>query len=207
MGDDDNNHNEIQANIIEKNIEEVDNIKNKLSNKLSDAKLIETRLKEAEQAYDDATTEEEKEEKEGIYLQVLQRYNNVYNEFNILQEEHKNLIIELQKNISLYKNMSDNPIYKKIEANINEYLDYMKKAEEGQAGGKKKSKGKSKKVSKKPVVSQKKQSEYKEILGKKMKIYKMPDSRKEYVKYKGELLHIADYKNLMKQKATAKSKK
>ena len=38
-----------------------------------------------------------------------------------------------------------------------------------------------------------------------MKIYKMPDSRKEYVKYKGELLHISDYKDLMKQKANAKT--
>ena len=73
-------------------------------------------------------------------------------------------------------------------------------------GGKRKSKGKSKKVAKKPVVSQKKQSIYKEILGKQMKIYKMPDSRKEYVKYKGELLHISDYKSLMKQKAIAKTK-
>lgn len=78
--------------------------------------------------------------------------------------------------------------------------------EAGRGGGKRKSKGNSKKVAKKPVVSQKKQSECKEILGKKMKIYKMPDSRKEYVKYKGELLHIADYKNLMKQKAIAKTK-
>ena len=34
----------------------------------------------------------------------------------------------------------------------------------------------------------------------------MPDSRKEYVKYKGELLHISDYKDLMKQKAIAKTK-
>jgi hypothetical protein len=34
----------------------------------------------------------------------------------------------------------------------------------------------------------------------------MPDSRKEYVKYKGELLHISDYKDLMKQKAKAKEK-
>ena len=73
-------------------------------------------------------------------------------------------------------------------------------------GGKRKSKGKSKKVAKKPVVSQKKQSIYKEILGKQMKIYKMPDSRKEYVKYKGELLRISDYKDLMKQKAIAKTK-
>ena len=61
-------------------------------------------------------------------------------------------------------------------------------------------------MSKKPVVSQKKKSIYKEIFGKQMKIYKMPDSRKEYVKYKGELLHISDYKNLMKQKAIAKTK-
>ena len=73
-------------------------------------------------------------------------------------------------------------------------------------GGKRKTKGKSKKVAKKPVVSQKKQSIYKEILGKQMKIYKMPDSRKEYVKYKGDLLHISDYKDLMKQKAMVKTK-
>ena len=79
--------------------------------------------------------------------------------------------------------------------------------EDVQAGGKRKSKDKSKKVSKKPVVSQKKQSIYKEILGKQMKIYKMPDSRKEYVKYKGDLHLITDYKSLiMKQKAMAKPK-
>ena len=81
-----------------------------------------------------------------------------------------------------------------------------KEEEGGKGGGKRKSKGNSKKVSKKPVISQKKQSIYKEILGKQMKIYKMPDSRKEYVKYKGELLHISDYKDLMKQKAIAKTK-
>ena len=81
-----------------------------------------------------------------------------------------------------------------------------KEYEEDQRGGKRKSKANSKKVAKKPVVSQKKQSIYKEILGKQMKIYKMPDSRKEYVKYKGELLHISYYKDLMKQKAIAKTK-
>ena len=73
-------------------------------------------------------------------------------------------------------------------------------------GGKRKSKGKSNKVAKKPVVSQKKQSVYKEIFGKQMKIYKMPDSRKEYVKYKGELHPISEYKSLMKQKTMAKPK-
>jgi hypothetical protein len=74
------------------------------------------------------------------------------------------------------------------------------------SGGKRKSKGKSNKVAKKPAVSQKKQSVYKEIFGKKMKIYKMPDSRKEYVRYKGELHPISEYKSLMKQKALVKPK-
>ncbi len=78
-------------------------------------------------------------------------------------------------------------------------------AAEAEGGGKRKLKSKSKKVVKKPAVSQKKQSIYKEILGKQMKIYKIPDSRKEYVKYKGELHLIADYKDLMKQIAIAKT--
>ena len=79
-------------------------------------------------------------------------------------------------------------------------------SEKESQGGKRISKGKSNKVAKKPVVSQKKQSVYKEIFGKQMKIYKMPDSRKEYVKYKGELHPISEYKSLMKQKALAKPK-
>ena len=99
----------------------------------------------------------------------------------------------------------------KLKSDIDREVTYLAQQEEagqaaGQAGGKRKSKGNSKKVAKKPVVSQKKESIYKEILGKQMKIYKMPDSRKEYVKYKGELLHISDYKDLMKQKANAKPK-
>ena len=79
-------------------------------------------------------------------------------------------------------------------------------SEKESQGGKRISKGKSNKVAKKPVVSQTKQSVYKEIFGKQMKIYKMPDSRKEYVKYKGELHPISEYKSLMKQKAMAKPK-
>ena len=98
-------------------------------------------------------------------------------------------------------------------SNINKIIFYDKKMSETYdinikaRGGKRKSKSKKNNVSKKPVVSQKKQSEYKEIFGKQMKIYKMPDSRKQYVRYKGELHSISDYKNLMKQKAAAKAKK
>jgi hypothetical protein len=98
-------------------------------------------------------------------------------------------------------------LYDAINKTINETGEAGAAAEAAaEGGGKRKSKGNSKKVAKKPVVSQKKQSIYKEIFGKQMKIYKMPDSRKEYVKYKGELLHISDYKDLMKQKAMVKTK-
>jgi hypothetical protein len=98
-------------------------------------------------------------------------------------------------------------LYDAINKTINETGEAGAAAEAAaEGGGKRKSKGKSKKVANKPVVSQKKQSIYKEIFGKQMKIYKMPDSRKEYVKYKGELLHISDYKDLMKQKAMVKTK-
>ena len=86
------------------------------------------------------------------------------------------------------------------------YNAVLEEVHNGKLGGKRISKGKSNKVAKKPVVSQTKQSVYKEIFGKQMKIYKMPDSRKEYVKYKGELHPISEYKSLMKQKAMAKPK-
>ncbi len=71
---------------------------------------------------------------------------------------------------------------------------------EGESSGGKLKKNQKKKTFKNPIVSQNKESQYKEVLGKRMKIYKKPDSRKEYVKYKGELHLISDYKNLIKHK-------
>lgn len=44
----------------------------------------------------------------------------------------------------------------------------------------------------------------KEILGKHMKIYKMPNDKKEYVKHKGVLITVKQYKGLMKIKADTK---
>ena len=40
---------------------------------------------------------------------------------------------------------------------------------------------------------------YKEILGKRRRIYKIKGSRKEHVKYKGELIPVSDYKKLFKK--------
>jgi len=135
-------------------------------------------------------------EKNSINLNKLYKAYNTYRDYtnNYIDYINNNNLAELNK--STIKLLNDD---------LNKEEEYILQQED-QRGGKRISKANSKKVAKKPVVSQKKQSECKEILGKKMKIYKMPDSRKEYVKYKGELHHIADYKNLMKQKANAKQK-
>lgn len=47
---------------------------------------------------------------------------------------------------------------------------------------------------KKPAVPQSK-----EILGKIRRVYKVAGSRKEHVKYKGELIPVSDYKKLFKK--------
>jgi hypothetical protein len=46
----------------------------------------------------------------------------------------------------------------------------------------------------------------KEILGKLRCIYKVPGSRKEHIKHKGELITVTDYKKLMKAKPTKTNK-
>jgi hypothetical protein len=47
---------------------------------------------------------------------------------------------------------------------------------------------------------------HKEILGKHMKIYKMPNDKKEYVKHKGTLITVKQYRDLMKIKADTKKR-
>jgi hypothetical protein len=46
----------------------------------------------------------------------------------------------------------------------------------------------------------------KEILGKLRCVYKVPGSRKEHIKYKGQLITVSDYKKLMKSMAKPKAK-
>ena len=86
-----------------------------------------------------------------------------------------------------------------------EEIDKEKKKEH--IGGKFKKKSQKKKTFKKPVISQNKENKYKEVLGKRMKIYKKPDSRKEFVRYKGELVPLVEYKKTMKEIVRAKNKK
>jgi hypothetical protein len=42
-------------------------------------------------------------------------------------------------------------------------------------------------------------SKSKEILGKIRRVYKVAGSRKEHIKYKGELIPVSDYKKLFKK--------
>ena len=44
----------------------------------------------------------------------------------------------------------------------------------------------------------------KEVLGKKMRIYKIANSRKEHVKYKGDIITLAEYRKLMEKKSNSK---
>jgi len=57
---------------------------------------------------------------------------------------------------------------------------------------------------KKPTTAKKSATAKKEILGKMRKIYKIPGDRKEYVKHKGKLITVKDYKKLMKAKKPKK---
>jgi hypothetical protein len=45
---------------------------------------------------------------------------------------------------------------------------------------------------------------FKEILGKKMRIYKIANSRKEHVKYKCNIITLAEYRKIMKKKSNSK---
>jgi hypothetical protein len=51
-----------------------------------------------------------------------------------------------------------------------------------------------------------KKTSKKEVLGKMRYIYKIPGDRKEYVRHKGKLITIKDYKALIKQKVKPKKK-
>jgi hypothetical protein len=131
---------------------------------------------------------------------ILYNKDNILKSLKILESLHYRLKETHFKERFLEDNASEiNYHYEVIKSNVDS--DKENNYNEIRIGGKRKSKSKKNNVSKKPTVSQKKQSVYKEIFGKQMKIYKMPDSRKQYVRYKGELHSISDYKNLMKQKA------
>lgn len=117
-----------------------------------------------------------------------------------LNEKYNSLKDLLKNRLSWYTNLYDKT-YKKIAEEIesrndweNVKIDYEIKINEllntYQSGGKK-----SKKLPKK------------EILGKIRCIYKIPGDRKEYLKHKGKLITVKEYKELMKAKPKKKEAK
>ena len=121
---------------------------------------------------------------------IYQRFDNIVGKY-ITSNNPTNIEIE---------NIKIDLISKKV--NLCTTVDMTEK----QPGGKLK-KSQKKKTFKKPVVSQNKENKYKEVLGKRMKIYKKPDSRKEFVRYKGGLVPLVEYKKTMKEIVRAKNKK
>lgn len=139
---------------------------------------------------------------EPILLKIVAYKNNIYN--GKIYKIQDGIDIDITNETSILVT----PLYdikeKKLK-NVNFFNIILVEEAEEQGGGKLK-KGQKKIKSKKSVVSQNKENKYKDVLGKRMKIYEKPDSSKEYVKYKGKLHPISEYKSLMKQKALAKPK-
>jgi len=121
------------------------------------------------------------------------------NTFAIFEKEelgHIYLPKKLKFELTLKENSqvadeSKSPLQHSINKEIDEKIDEeLKKETAPKPGGKK-----SKKLPKK------------EILGKIMCIYKIPGDRKEYVRHKGKLITVKDYKELMKAKKAKKKQK
>lgn len=119
---------------------------------------------------------------------IKELYENNYNEekYNYI-EDVKNLINMIVKSLIILDKIY--LFFKEIEKNVSQ-IEYDARP----LGGFRK------KNNLKPTVIQSK-----EILGKIRRIYKVAGSRKEHIKYKGELISVSDYKKLVKQAKALKS--
>jgi hypothetical protein len=140
---------------------------------------------------------------EPILLKLVAYKSNIYNG-KIYKNQDGN-----EKDITNDTSILVTPLYNKKEKvlkDVNFFNVILVEELEEQAGGKLK-KGQKKIKSKKSVVSQNKENKYKDVLGKRMKIYEKPDSRKEFVRYKGELVALVEYKKSMKEIAKKQNAK
>ena len=185
--------------------------------------------KEKAEAIEKAERIEEKAEKERYYNNELysleknlknnkerlktitdERATSGYREDILKKQMDKYIVVFLSeklKNVNIDKlsiNKEENKhIYRDIYVNLKFIIDNIysifkgiKKIQDNsyQAGGFRK------KNNLKPTVVQSK-----EILGKIRRIYKVAGSRKEHIKYKGELISVSDYKKLVSQAKALKS--
>ena len=116
----------------------------------------------------------------------IEEYEKIFEE--IFSDNPDNITLRPRHFIE-YVNNSSNLIEEMVEA-IQSVKDGYYHGENSGVGGKKS-----------------KKQQKKEILGKMRCIYKIPGDRKEYVKHKGKLITIKDYKKLMKAKKSTKPTK
>ena len=125
------------------------------------------------------------------YINNIEKLSTNYKKYTYI-EDVKSLINMIGKSLIILDKIY--LFFKKIEKKVSQIEYERKNAKQQQPGGFRK------KNNLKPSVPQSK-----EILGKIRRIYKVAGSRKEHIKYKGELISVSDYKKLVKQAKALKS--
>lgn len=127
------------------------------------------------------------------YIINIEKLSTNYKKYTYI-EDVKSLINMIVKSLIILDKIYD--FFKEIEKKVSQ-IEYKRKnaiQQQQQPGGFRK------KNNLKPTVVQSK-----EILGKIRRIYKVAGSRKEHIKYKGELISVSDYKKLVSQAKALKS--
>ena len=125
------------------------------------------------------------------YIRNIKELGAKYNTYTYI-EDVKNLINMIVKSLIILDKIY--LFFKKIEKKVSQIEYERENAKQQQPGGFRK------KNNLKPTVVQSK-----EILGKIRRIYKVAGSRKEHIKYKGELISVSDYKKLVSHAKALKS--
>jgi hypothetical protein len=127
------------------------------------------------------------------YINNIEKLSTNYKKYTYI-EDVKSLINMIVKSLIILDKIY--LFFKEIEKKVSqiEYERKNAKEQQQQPGGFRK------KNNLKPTVVQSK-----EILGKIRRIYKVAGSRKEHIKYKGELISVSDYKKLVSQAKALKS--
>ena len=123
----------------------------------------------------------------------MEKKKSILFEYVLKTGEQFKIFVSHHKNRKHNLDPDDYNIINKISINNEKLAKIFNNKKTSGGIGKKTIKNKSKPL--KNTILQKK-----EILGKDMRIYKINGSKKEYVKYKGNLISVSDYKNIIKLK-------
>jgi hypothetical protein len=206
--------NDTQAELDNNNTDDtrtkLDNYYNIYEALLNAINIIEAEEKEAREREEEEEEEEEEEkkqkkEKDKKILYFLFEKLHTDKIDSLLYDKIDSLLYDKIDSL-LYDKIDNIHIYTIIIANLHIIIQYIYRVFKGiekieeSSSIKRIPGGFRKKNNLKPTVIQSK-----EILGKIRRIYKVAGSRKEHIKYKGELISVSDYKKLVKQAKALKS--